>query len=187
MAVSRKILLLFLFQLLLVFSAENAFSQEDVSKMYEYLSPIPFSEYHNPETAILVRYGAKIDISSLKNELLQVTGSISGKHTGKITVSQDQRTIVFKPDQAFSFNEEVSFHLGEGIQTQSGKFLPPFDFWFTIGQKSDTDLLAGLTEDLNGTINLVEKSDYSASVKGSQLSFLDFKFPEITYSNNPSQ
>ena len=76
MAVSRKILLLFLFQLLLVFSAENAFSQEDVFKMYEYLSPIPFSVYHNPETAILVRYGAKIDISSLKNELLQASGSI---------------------------------------------------------------------------------------------------------------
>jgi hypothetical protein len=186
MEVSRKILLIFLFQLLLVFSAENAFSQEDVFKMYEYLSPIPFSVYHNPETAILVRYGAKIDISSLKNELLQASGSISGKHKGKITVSQDQRTIIFKPDQAFSFDEEVSFHLGEGIQTQSGKFLPPFDFWFTIRQKPDTDLLTGLTEDLNGTINLMKKSDYSVSLKGSPLSFLDFKFPEITFSDNPS-
>jgi hypothetical protein len=187
MGLSRKILLIFLFQLFLVFSTENAFSQEDVFKLYEYLSPIPFSVYHNPETVILVRYGEKIDISSLNNELFQATGSISGKHPGMITVSQDQHTIIFKPYQVFSYNENVSFLLGEGIQTQSGKFLPPFDFWFTIRQKSDTDLLTGHTEDLNGTIKLMEKSEYSGSAKGSPLSFLDFKFPEITFSNNPSQ
>ncbi len=187
MGVSRKILLIFLFQLLLVFSSENAFSQEDVFKLYEYLSPIPFSIYHNPETVVLVRYGEIIDISSLNNELFQTTGSISGQHKGKISVSQDKRTLIFIPGNVFSFNEKVFFHLGEGIRTQSGKLLPHFDFWFTIRQKSNSDFLKGPPENLNKTIDLQDKSDYTGSVKGPPLSFLDFKFPEITFSNNPSR
>jgi hypothetical protein len=124
MVESRSILLLFLVQLLLGASADFGFSREGEVNGYEFLSPLPFSLSHNPETVIILRSGEKIDAFSLKNELLEVYGDISGKHQGKFVLSLDQLTLIFIPDMKFSSGEKVTLHLNEGIKTQSGRSLP---------------------------------------------------------------
>jgi hypothetical protein len=187
MGESRRILLIILYTLFLGFSAGIAFSQEGVLKRYEYLSPLPFSLCHNPETEICIRFGEKIDILSLKPELFEVTGDISGKHQGNITLSYDRLTIIFKPDEVFSFNEKVTLHLEKGILTQSGILIPPVDIWFTIRQKSGSDLSNGTSVKKKRTDWPVVNSINPNTVKVNSLSFLDFRFPEIVSSNQPSQ
>jgi hypothetical protein len=187
MAESRKILLIFLFQLFLGVSSENAFSQEGILNGYQYLSPLPFSLDHNPETVIIIRFGEEIDIYSLQNELFDITGDISGKHTGKFTVSHDRLSLTFTPDQKFSCNEKVFLHLWKGIKTQSGRLLPEFSFWFTIRQNSSSDLSPSLPDMINIPDRFPRKSVDTESVKGIPLSFLDFNFPEITLSDQPTQ
>ena len=183
---SRRILLIILYTLFFGFTAGNAFSQEEVLNSYEYLSPLPFSSFHNPETEIILRFGEQTDISSLNSELFDVTGDSSGKHLGKITTSQDRFTIIFKPDLFFSYNEKITVHLRAGILTTSGKLLPPIVFWFTIRQKPVSGLYPDEFIDRKSPDNIEISSINSGSVKGSPLSFLDFKFPEITLSNQPT-
>ena len=187
MVESRRILLIFLFQLFPGVSAINAFSQEGVLKSYEYLSPTPFSVDHNPETAIIIRFGEKINVFSLRNDLFEVTGAISGKHKGKFTIGNDYRTLIFTPDQIFSYNEKVALLLGKGIQTQSGRFLPGFSYWFKIRQEADSDLYTVPPDENRRPVRLTEKYFFRESAKGIPLSFLDFKFPEITLSNQPAK
>jgi hypothetical protein len=183
---SRRILLILLIQIFLSISTENASSQADIMKVYEYLSPIPYSLDHNPETIIIIRFGMEIDIYSLQNELFDVTGDKSGRHTGKFTVSSDHLTLIFTPDNIFSSNEKVFLHLWEGIRTHSGELLPEFYFWFTVRQISSSESDTSLSGVIEMSDKFPVKSGYPGSVKGNTLSFLDFNFPEITLSDQPT-
>lgn len=182
----RKFLLLCLFQILPGFLIENAFSQGNTFELYEYLSPVPFSSFNSPETVIIIRFGEKIDYFSLQNELLEVTGDISGNHTCKFSISLDYLTIIFTPDQIFNNGEKVSIHLKQGIKTQSGKFLPAIDFWFTIRQKLNSDLSTDISESTN-TPGVKGLYGQITSEKGARLSFLNSRFPKITISDQPTQ
>jgi len=182
---NRRILLLFLFQIFLGVSAESVFPPEGGLKGYEYLSPLPFSLCHNPESVIIIRFGEEIDISSLQNELLDVTGSISGKHPGKFTISQDHLTLNYTPDLVFSCNEKVFLHLREGIKTQSGRLMPAFEYWFTT--RPNSVLYSGSPEIIITPEGLPEKSGSIKAAKGAPLSYIDFNFPEITLSDQPTK
>jgi hypothetical protein len=186
MTESRRILLIFLLQISLGISAENIFSQEGKLHGYEYLSPLPYSLDHNPETVIIIRFGDIIDIGSLKNELFEVTGDLTGQHRGKFTVSQDHTTLIFTPDHIFSYNEKVFLHLWEGIKTQSGRLLPEFYFWFTVRQNSSSDMYPSHSDKIIKSDNFPAKSGNTEAVEGLTLSFLDFNFPAITLSDSPA-
>ena len=184
---SRRVLLIFICQLFLCASAEYAFSQEEALNKYEYLSPSPFSFYHNPETVTIIRFGEKIDLFSLSDDLLEVTGAISGRHSGKFTISKDNLTLIFIPNQIFAFNEKVILHLNHGIKTLSGQYLPPLDYWFRIRQKTSSELINRLSGEKEEINKFHKKSVFSAAGKGTPLSYLDFVNPGVTLSNNPAQ
>ncbi|MCW9095481.1 MAG: aryl-sulfate sulfotransferase, partial [Ignavibacteriaceae bacterium] len=61
-----------------------------------------------------------------------VTGSISGLHSGKILISDDDKTILFNPYNKFSPAEEVTVTLSAGLRTISGNNLIPISFNFFI-------------------------------------------------------
>jgi hypothetical protein len=183
---SRKFLLICFFQILPGFLVENAFSQGNAFVLYEYLSPVAFSSFNSPETVIVIRFGEKIDIFSLQNELLEVSGDISGNHAGKFSISQDYLTLIFTPVQIFNYGEKVSVHLKQGIKTQSGKFLPAFDFWFAIRQKLNSNLSADISESRSDLDGLNDLYGQITSKKGSKLSFLNSRFPKITISDQPT-
>jgi hypothetical protein len=181
MGVSRKVLLALIVQLSLVNPAADAMPGEDAYRIYEYLSPIPFSPNHNPETAILIRFGEAVDILSLKDDLLEVTGSHSWRHTGRFTLSNDKLTLIFVPSVIFSPGEKVNIALQEGIRTLSGKILPSFVYWFTIrdipnsGQPTAMPDISGSGRDING-----RNPRNALKSKGSLMSYLDFKLAGIT-------
>lgn len=49
---------------------------------FNYISPVPGSQYHNPQTSIILKNGHLIAKASVADRnLLTVVGSISGNHT----------------------------------------------------------------------------------------------------------
>ena len=78
---------------------------------YLFVSPRPMSNMVSGETNIILRHSNFIDQASLSADLIKVEGSISGIHTGEFLLSDDNKTMVFNPDRAFTGNEVVTVEL----------------------------------------------------------------------------
>lgn len=100
---------------------------------FQYVSPLPGSCMVLRETNIIIRHGEAIDpVSAEDASLLSVAGAGSGAHPGRLTISDDGRSLIFVPDQAFQPGELVTVHLRAGIATSDGRRLGPLAFQFTI-------------------------------------------------------
>ncbi len=74
-----------------------------------YVEPKPGAKYVNLETSIIIHPESKyMKLINLSNFDIQVYGSKSGMHTGKLILSDDGTTIIFKPDMTFSLGEKVT-------------------------------------------------------------------------------
>ena len=105
---------------------------------YAYVSPLPGADRVLPETNIIVRAGGIVDPASVRQDAregrrptIEVEGSVSGPHSGRLRLSDDRRTLVFVPDVRFSALEEVRVRVG-GVRTDRQGELPPEEFAFTI-------------------------------------------------------
>ena len=76
-----------------------------------YISPLNNSKFHHITTNIIIRTKIKLDKSTLMSNIMNVTGSVSGLHTGKLNISDDDRTILFNPDLPFNWGETVFVNL----------------------------------------------------------------------------
>ena len=87
-------------------SEQNAGSAR---KEIEYQSPLNGDIYVPQQTTIIIRPSKQIMQDRSESDFsFEVQGDLSGHHTGKVIISDDQQTIIFKPDQVFSLNENVS-------------------------------------------------------------------------------
>jgi hypothetical protein len=89
--------------------ALKALQGENVSKAFiEYQSPINGDTYVPARTTIVVRpYRTIISGHSAQDFSFDVRGELSGNHPGKIIISDDNATVIFKPYQPFALNERV--------------------------------------------------------------------------------
>jgi hypothetical protein len=99
---------------------------------YQYLFPLPNSTLVNAQTNVIVRFGDGIDRGSVKERVLRVVGSVTGEHDGRVSLSDDNRTIIFRPSAPFKQGESVSVEIGEGFRTDTGRSLPTVSYAFTI-------------------------------------------------------
>src|SRR5437667_2479578 len=68
----------------------------------EFVSPIPGSALVLPETNVILRPGGIVDAASVaEGSLLQLSGSTSGFHEGRLRLSDDHRTLTFQPNVPF--------------------------------------------------------------------------------------
>ncbi|NIR70305.1 T9SS type A sorting domain-containing protein, partial [candidate division KSB1 bacterium] len=96
--------------------------------MYQYISPRPGATLVSQETNIIVRfYDTITQNSSEMTAFFTVNGSVSGNHTGEITLADDRRSLMFKPHSAFEPAEVVRVTIAE---KQNGEF----SFHFTISR-----------------------------------------------------
>lgn len=186
MRLSTGFILLSLTALFLLSNLDSAQSQEPGTARYQFLSPKPNSIGINPETVIIIRYGKTIDVNTLGDDWLQVTGEISGKHSGKYTLTKDQLTLIFEPDQCFAFYDKVNLHLREGIKTRTGEVLPAFDYVFTIRQKPYEYFNQDFSDNFDIRQNKKITTESLNSRKGNPISFSDIPEPLIYYSNGVS-
>ncbi len=102
-----------------------------------YLSPIPGAICVTPQSNIIIRASERLDKSSIESQsFINVTGSISGNHPGKIILAGDQESILFQPVVPFTSGENVAVKISHGIKTLSGKFLQDTTFNFTISSNN---------------------------------------------------
>ena len=97
------------------------------SNQIQYINPLHDSQFNNKETTILFKFNY-LPSSKILNDYnrILVKGSISGIHTGKIIITRDNKTVIFKPDKSFS--------LGETVDVVTN-FFSPFKYSFKIKEK----------------------------------------------------
>ncbi|UCC45209.1 MAG: hypothetical protein JSU65_04640, partial [Candidatus Zixiibacteriota bacterium] len=103
-------------------------------KGYLYLSPLPGAEYVSPQTRyFLVRFEAVSpnDITNLPT-FIEVTGQISGPHTGQTKVATDGRTVIFEISSIFSNDELVTVTLTPTVDPRVPGVVEPFQYQFMI-------------------------------------------------------
>ena len=182
--IGKTIAILIIHLVISVFVDSNEAQSQDVkSAGFNYISPVPGSKYIMPQSNIAIRHGDLIQVESMQNFSIRVIGSKSGKVTGKTILSDDLRTIIFKPDNSFAFGEEVQVIIYEGLKTITGLEFEQKEFAFTI-TSSIPDLPANYffeNEFRNAItqkrVNKNDKSNNSFQVKNNNL---PEDFPEIT-------
>ena len=99
---------------------------------FHYVSPRPHSILNSRGTNIIIRQGHTIDRSSVDDSRLTVRGSGSGIHTGRVFLSDDNKTLVFASFNAYAPGETVAVGLSAGIKTVDSKDVGSLEFSFTI-------------------------------------------------------
>ena len=124
---SRKlgVIIIFLFSTL-------AIAQNISVKKFQYLSPVPNSKLNSKETNIIIKPGYTLDNSILNNlpSSITVIGNKSGKHSGKIILAENDRTLIFKPYEKFADGEIVTVQLSNGLKSIGGNQIPSLKYSF---------------------------------------------------------
>ncbi len=115
----------------------QSFAQNKTGKSEDnqliYVSPMPGAVMVTPQTNIILRSKDLLNSTSISTQsLINVNGSVSGYHSGKIILSDDQKTLMFQPDIPFSLGEKVSVILNDGLSTLAGDKIKGKTFDFTI-------------------------------------------------------
>jgi arylsulfotransferase ASST/flagellar hook capping protein FlgD len=146
--ITRVIVVALSAALLYLSSAAAAYSKQ---LGFEYLSPLPGSAYHLPETNIILRPGGNVDAASVDRGKLRVRGEKSGSHHGRLRLSDDRKNVLFQPDVPFAPGEVVICDLDPGLVTETGEPVPPVEFTFTIaGPEREALRDFVVPEDLDG-------------------------------------
>ncbi len=102
---------------------------------FGYISPLPGSKMSNTTTTIILKNGSLINYSSLKNELVSITGSKSGAHSSTIILSDDRKTICIHPFPVFQDDETVTVSTSDGFRNANGTIIKGIEFEFQTHPK----------------------------------------------------
>jgi hypothetical protein len=96
---------------------------------FEYVSPVPGSQYVSPRNNIVLRRATPFEPATVDASRLSVVGSLSGRHSGTLAVSDDSRTLVFVPSVPFSTGEHVTVSLERlAVEPGAGAISGSFEF-----------------------------------------------------------
>lgn len=100
----------------------------------QYQSPLPGAQYIRSQASIIIRTAQRIDQFSLDTPgLFQVEGSSTGSHPGTVILSDDGRTVIFKPNSRFAIDDTITVNLSAAIRTVQGDTVAPASFVFYTG------------------------------------------------------
>ncbi|MBA3649326.1 MAG: aryl-sulfate sulfotransferase [Chitinophagales bacterium] len=106
---------------------------QSIVAQFKYISPLPGSALHYPETNIILKNGNMIDKSSISNKnLFTVSGSISGNHSWTARLSVDNKTVTIQPHPDFAYGETVYVTVYPGLKKLSGESIEGVSFSFQI-------------------------------------------------------
>ncbi len=96
-----------------------------------YVSPEPGAMYVTPVSDIIVRSDEELSRTlNGQGGIFEVIGTTSGIHEGNLVLSDDERTLIFKPEVPFSLGERVRVLMSRGLLTAEGDsvYLTPYSF-----------------------------------------------------------
>lgn len=117
-----------------------------------FISPKPDSRLVSRRTTLIFGHSDAFDPAGFDQSSLLVTGSTSGIHSGDWILCNEDRTLIFKPDQPFDAGEEVTVKIQRGLRTRLSKVLPLYSFTFTISPLTDYQREILLREDDTGEV-----------------------------------
>jgi len=130
------------FVLLSSINVELAVTQSINVNEFQYLSPKPNSSLVSPWINIIIRYGELINANTIKDpNLMTVTGTTSGIHNGDISLLDDGKTIIFKPNDSFSEGEKVSVKLRSGLKTINNDDIGKLEYQFYVSDSWQKNIL----------------------------------------------
>jgi hypothetical protein len=121
----NKIITTLLILVIIITTSGNLFST------VIYLDPKPGAKYVSINNSIIIGLDQTINESHLNNISLNIRGTKSGVHTGRLLLSSDKKSIIFKPDNAFSASEEVKINVRSNLSQISYNSLRDFSISFT--------------------------------------------------------
>jgi hypothetical protein len=118
---------------------------------YAYVFPAPGTYYNSASTNVIIRQGGPIDPTSVMDgTTVQAAGEFSGDHPGRLRLSDDGRTILFRPSVRFFQGEWVTCRV-RGVRTLQGVVAPDAVFQFSTGATGDKLLATDPLEPEVGT------------------------------------
>lgn len=142
--IRQYILALFLVFLVPVALLAQTAERTHVRAAFQYQYPMGGSESVSPESNLILRPGAPIDAATVRSQIFDVVGSVSGKHDGKARLSDDGTTILFRPSAPFEHGEIVNVRIREGIMTSAGTPIGSARYAFRVSETRET--LLGVNE-----------------------------------------
>jgi hypothetical protein len=136
----RELSLLFLMMIFL----SGLSGQERTS--FTNVSPLPGSEFINPEQVITLRSQSKIDQNSLFRGWIEVTGSVSGRIEGETYLFGDGYLLRFTPEAEFRFGETIHVAVGGNVKDTEGRRYEPLEFSFKVSEYDNLPLLVDYYE-----------------------------------------
>jgi len=99
--------------LVLIFAVSiGILSAKDLSESFQYISPLPGAKLVSKATNIIIRPGEILAENSIVLvSLARIEGSVSGIHDYEALISDDKKTIIFKPSSSFEPGEVVTVTL----------------------------------------------------------------------------
>ncbi len=101
----------------------------------KYISPKPGSRFIMPGNNIALRQGNPFDRASISSSLLEVRSRDGKKIEGRIILSTDLKTLIYKPNTPFQLGETIYVKLLRGLKTVKNQDILPVEFEFTITKK----------------------------------------------------
>jgi hypothetical protein len=115
-------------------TARPAVSADSASIIY--VSPCPGARLVRPETGLIVRFDQDLDPARADlARLVTVTGERSGSRSLTARLSDDRRTVVFRPEHGFEWGERVTMRLGAPLRLQGRAQEDGGSFMFTIAPR----------------------------------------------------
>ncbi len=110
-------------------------SAQSSNMKLQYISPAPGSSVASGDVHIAIRPGGLINRHSLPEDpTLEAVGSLSGKHSGDLLLSDDLKTLVYIPRTPFVPGETVTVSLRPGFPGLAKGHSASFSFSFTVAQ-----------------------------------------------------
>jgi hypothetical protein len=155
---SPQVATLVVLGLMLLFATE-------VKAKYQYQFPLTGSTKINRETSIIVRPGDVLDAKSVNASYFIVTGSGSGKHTGTLVLSDDRKTLTFRPKTSFAFGERVTVQIVKGIKNSKGAYIETSSFFFTIVARQKESLSSSVNSEAEETTSSTLQTEPTVAAK----------------------
>ena len=114
----------------------NVASAQDNTNPFEYFHPAANSRYVSQNNNIVIRQGSLLQRDQDLNNIVLISGTISGEHTYSAHIADDQKTLIINPTSAFSPGEQISVELLPGLIGADGKVMEGLSWNFSVSPKT---------------------------------------------------
>jgi outer membrane protein assembly factor BamB len=171
-----QILASFLFIILPLIAVETASAQPSVTTVI----PSPNALNAAPSAALSCTFNADMNMQTVTNHTVRVTGSVSGLHSCAFSYDAGSRTVMITPDRQFEIGETVVTTVTRGVKNMNGDTLTnSFSWSFTVRTNPASGLfqaastvnvgdapwcLTAADFDKDGSIDLAVVNNYDNSI-----------------------